>query len=355
MRKILIDKNVKAVAEAYKDEVHKHLKYGANHILVNPEKGLEDLRKAFKNGKVQQVTGINPKTKKEMYAPLPPADCDCYERYLLLAIYRYKSDLLTATPKRMAVMQRAFSIALRGRTALLDKKLKAGGNKSQIFHNMIVTALRYDSVRQYIYPRFIRRLGVKSCVYCNANYTVTDYNNMAYYTVDHWKPKSKYPFLAISFFNLVPCCFSCNRNKGDFPDDFFGLYADAGEELDVLHLNVSSRGITEYIMDHDVMHLDIELKEHAPIYKTLRDNMDNKLHITRLYAEHRDIAEETLWRKMVYDRCSIEALKDAFEGAQLGLTDAEVMRFLYGTYQNPDDLHRRPLSRLIQDILASLS
>ena len=46
--------------------------------------------------------------------------------------------------------------------------------------------------------------------------------------IDHFLPKSLYPFLSISFRNLVPCCCVCNEmaNKGDYdplkPD--IGLY-----------------------------------------------------------------------------------------------------------------------------------
>ena len=33
---------------------------------------------------------------------------------------------------------------------------------------------------------------------------------------DHWFPKKKYPLLAISFYNLIPCCTYCNSSvKGD--------------------------------------------------------------------------------------------------------------------------------------------
>jgi hypothetical protein len=28
--------------------------------------------------------------------------------------------------------------------------------------------------------------------------------------IDHFYPKDKYPFLAVSFFNLIPSCLTCN-------------------------------------------------------------------------------------------------------------------------------------------------
>ncbi|MFX8327742.1 hypothetical protein ABTL71_18955, partial [Acinetobacter baumannii] len=50
-----------------------------------------------------------------------------------------------------------------------------------------------------------------TCPYCNRSYI--------YYIsrrkeikpqIDHFFPKSKYPFLAMSFYNLIPSCQTCN-------------------------------------------------------------------------------------------------------------------------------------------------
>lgn len=68
---------------------------------------------------------------------------------------------------------------------------------------------------------FISERKVDVCPYCGRQKTV-----MAEETdrpdskppIDHFLPKSKYPFLAMSVYNLIPCCTFCNElaNKGDF-------------------------------------------------------------------------------------------------------------------------------------------
>lgn len=79
--------------------------------------------------------------------------------------------------------------------------------------------------------QFIEKLGLKICPYCGRQHI-----NIAKFpgyrdskpNIDHFLPKSLYPFLSISFRNLVPCCCVCNEmaNKGDYdplkPD--IGLY-----------------------------------------------------------------------------------------------------------------------------------
>ena len=61
----------------------------------------------------------------------------------------------------------------------------------------------------------------KICPYCNQNYafTVTGTTKDFRPTLDHFFPKAKYPFLALSLYNLVPSCYTCNsslKGKTDF-------------------------------------------------------------------------------------------------------------------------------------------
>ena len=69
--------------------------------------------------------------------------------------------------------------------------------------------------------QFIEELGLKICPYCGRQHI-----NVAQFpgysdskpNIDHFLPKSSYPFLAISFRNLIPCCSVCNEmaNKGNY-------------------------------------------------------------------------------------------------------------------------------------------
>lgn len=43
-------------------------------------------------------------------------------------------------------------------------------------------------------------------------------------------------------------------------------------------------------------------------------------------------------------------MKASFAESKLALTDDDVKRFVLGTYYDDDDIHKRPLSRLMKDI-----
>ena len=79
------------------------------------------------------------------------------------------------------------------------------------FWELIVWALNYEGVRENVMPYYVKKMHLSTCSYCNAQYAITtgedeDGKRWAMYQLDHFKPKSKYPYLCVSFFNLQPSC-----------------------------------------------------------------------------------------------------------------------------------------------------
>ena len=69
---------------------------------------------------------------------------------------------------------------------------------------------------------FLKSLNIRFCPYCNADtiFAASIVKNnkpaMLRSAFDHYYSKSKYPYLAISLYNLIPTCDRCNSNiKGD--------------------------------------------------------------------------------------------------------------------------------------------
>lgn len=59
-----------------------------------------------------------------------------------------------------------------------------------------------------------KKLNIKSCPFCNNNHVyfyekgAGKVNTLA--TLEHYYPKAQYPHLSLSFYNLIPCCSTCN-------------------------------------------------------------------------------------------------------------------------------------------------
>ena len=48
-----------------------------------------------------------------------------------------------------------------------------GSPKEKAFYMHIVAALKYDVVQQKLFPECVRKMGIRACVYCNAQYAVS--------------------------------------------------------------------------------------------------------------------------------------------------------------------------------------
>src|SRR5207253_911367 len=63
-----------------------------------------------------------------------------------------------------------------------------------------------------------QNLGLNTCSYCNRNYTLTVIHNknknkgIIRPQLDHFLSQTDHPLLALSFFNLIPSCSTCNSN-----------------------------------------------------------------------------------------------------------------------------------------------
>ena len=86
--------------------------------------------------------------------------------------------------------------------------------------------------------KLLSLIGIEICPYCQRNY-ISSYeeNNDEKTTadLDHFYPKSLYPFLALSLYNFIPSCQICNsRFKGnkDTRDSVY-LYEEGFDELGV--------------------------------------------------------------------------------------------------------------------------
>ena len=71
-----------------------------------------------------------------------------------------------------------------------------------------------------------RESSYRLCPYCQLSLAVTVYRDHKEKalrpTLDHFYPKHLYPYLALSLFNLIPSCYSCNSSlKGKL--DFFSV------------------------------------------------------------------------------------------------------------------------------------
>lgn len=230
------------------------------------------------------------------------------------------------------------------------------GDYKGSFYINIVKAMNYENVRDMEYANAIKKLGIQTCIYCNAEYMpiVKKYGHTyrCRFEADHFFPKDKYPFLCISFYNLLPSCAFCNRGKSD-NDAVFYLYTDDPNDLVPFSFKLDDKSIIEYMCSLDYEKLKIDFTNSRNGDEKLLENHEEKFHISQIYQSFKDEAEEILWKAKTINLSYAANLKKSFNSVFRSLGEKEI-RYLYGFYDKEEDIHKRPLTKMKQDIAKQL-
>ena len=202
---------------------------------------------------------------------------------------------------------------------------------------------------------FIKQLDINVCPYCNRNYIFNFYKNSkdeATAQLDHFFDKKDYPYLAVSVYNLIPSCSTCNQRKSSKKEDIFYPYLESfndSAKFKYKGIKSISKDENADFLDTSRVMLDIEaikneekVKKHIEVF-----NLD------KLYENHKDIVSELLQKREIYSDSYIDDLLNQYEGT-LFKNREDLLRLITCGYVNDEDLPKRPLSKLIKDISEEL-
>lgn len=193
---------------------------------------------------------------------------------------------------------------------------------------------------------FTHTLDITTCPYCNRSYTFTigEKDIKVRPQLDHFYPKSEYPYLALSFYNLVPVCPICNLLKGEKLISFNPYKRSFGEKHKFI-IQSSTQDLS-WITDKSQIVIDIKSDPQE----------ENKnievLGLKKLYNGHVDYVKEILDKASAYNASYYDAMINSFQG--LGKTEEEIDRIVWGNYIETANHNQRPLSKLTRDILDQL-
>ncbi len=338
MRRVFITANVERIANDYAENLFKSVRSD----FQTPSDNLQVLIAELKR---QQSS------ENKAYVNYMEKLMECLESKLILC----------AKPSQMESLIKVFDDIFEGEgfdaNDMMKRKIQSlSGNME--FYKYVVEALRYDYVRGGILP-YLKQMNIRTCVYCNAQYAVTreelDQNGnlreyKGLYELDHFYPKSRYPFLAINFYNLQPCCSSCNKIKND-KDIHFNLYEETDyREINPFRFELNKRSILKYLLSLDSQKLAIELKDSEEAVAKISASHNEIFKIKELYKCHTDMAEELVWKGRAYDATHIRFLEKMLQSVPYYV----LRRILYEFYMEPSQIHLRPLTKMQQDIARQL-
>jgi len=194
-------------------------------------------------------------------------------------------------------------------------------------------------------------LNRNTCTYCNRLYTNTivvqknDKGRITRPQFDHWFAKSKFPILALSFYNLIPSCSTCNSSiKGDTEFDLSTH----------IHPYIKEKG-QDFSFSYEIENIDsykVKIENVATgskIENTLKEFKIEEVYNAHSMFELKDLID----LKQKYSEDYLDLLfKKSFKG--IGMSEEEIYRMVFGVEKEEKDFHKRPFSKFKTDIVKEL-
>lgn len=222
------------------------------------------------------------------------------------------------------------------------------------------------------------RLKIRSCPYCNAQYTLfvkhrkengADVRKKRF-QFDHFYSQADYPYLSVSLYNLIPSCASCNHAKLDKPFDITSHFHPYDDENDLdlwatFDVQVKfdeagrpDRGVGKFKSDRidacqalGLMEEHLEVKFEPRYPGTPKDRIvsdhNDTFFIDGIYERHKDRALEVVKNSVVYATSMQHHLVE-IEGL-FAKDRSFILRFILGAHGLKEEIPLRPLNKLVRD------
>lgn len=199
-----------------------------------------------------------------------------------------------------------------------------------------------------------KKINISTCPYCNENTTYSFWhkkNNHLRRTFDwdHIIPKETYPFLAISYFNLVPACKVCNHLK---LDKIINVSPHSNFDPDKTYNFQVSGNTVDFISNSNSINLLLKIRRNSS-GSAIKEVIGIIGLDTRLDTQ-KELIADILNKKRIYLSAYWESIEKII-GDNNPINASEIKELFFSTYFNPDDYFRRSFSKLTHDILTDSS
>ena len=264
--------------------------------------------------------------------------------------YNFKSILL-ATPFEMEELIKKWGDKKDGAFFYYKKVYeKFSSEKSLKIQDQKGRQVPYNAL-QLVYD-----LKIVVCPYCNRNFIYNtkeeqeEGKRRRTSQMDHFYPQANFPFLALSFYNLIPSCSWCNfvkGNKWNTNDNNFVIHPyDDRFNFDVSFFIK----VLDAKFYYEANSLKIEFSKDLP---PRVKNHIKAFHLKDLYAQHTDYALELIQKKYAYSDSYIDSLFKQYEGT-LFKNREDLLRLVTSNFVGEENLSKRPLSKLTRDVVRQL-
>lgn len=249
-------------------------------------------------------------------------------------------------------------LLLADRSALQDYIWQSGIIRKRK-KKLLSEAFRYENLsKRKVLNTILQLMDVPVCPYCNRQYTFTLASGKSRPQMDHYYPRDLYPYLAVSLYNLVPCCAVCNTAKGplDTMKDPILYPYDEGFSYD-MGFQIVAKDSDDWVkILHDgTGEFSLGVEKNRPIppgKEAVVEKQMGALNLNEHYDMHKDYIRDILRRQAMYTPERIKDLYEQFD--HLFRSREELKQVLSGTDTDERGWGKRTLSKLTYDIVKQL-
>lgn len=191
---------------------------------------------------------------------------------------------------------------------------------------------------------FVMMSGIRVCPYCNRQYITPIFSSSGKMRadLDHFFPKSQYPYFSMSLYNLVPSCKFCNSSlKGQ-------------KEFNFEDINPYDESLDDYIsfrVNPITKKIGIE-KNYESNGKA--DNYLNYFKLETIYNYHRNQANEFVEKRLIYTDEYIKYLSSKNNGIFYNKNELQIKELIVGYIQDKEKINDEAFSKFRRDIAEQL-
>ncbi|WP_419305225.1 hypothetical protein [Aliarcobacter butzleri] len=229
--------------------------------------------------------------------------------------------------------------------------LEKNKNKSSL--SKLKHVFNYDKFQSEITKFFTDNFDFRTCFYCNKDF-ITNFEadkEVSTFQLDHFYDKGTYPYLALSFYNLIPSCPTCNSSKVKGSANTFenNCIAPNSQNFD-FHQKVKFK----LLLDNSCKNLHIKSKDDIDITlkEQFSDMYDKYIEIFKLnerYKAHKDIVCDMIQKAELYPQSRLKELENL-----TGIPFQQIKKDIFNLIDENEDLSKQPFSKLIVDMSKEL-
>lgn len=255
-------------------------------------------------------------------------------------------EYMTAKPERLLEMHDELYKHLLGKRKAIPKK------EIECVKHIINYSFYIDQNKNMSYA-LAKLMNSNTCTYCNRQYTLTVVDEKKNERLlrpefDHWFPQSKYPDLALSYYNLIPACHYCNSSlKGSQEMDIKKHIHPYIDKKIGFHFSYvpTSEGYAVVTEKND----DVDDKYFKRVFNTL-----DMFRIQQVYDAHSDLElKDLLDLANANPKDYIDTLVDEVI-SKLNVNQEAAYRMLFGIEIEEEKYRNRPMSKFKNDIIRKL-